>query len=816
MHPVRYSFDAFVLDVPSLKLTREGEPVRLGQRALNLLGVLVEAQGALVTRDALMQRVWPNQAVDEGAIRVHLSAARKALAAGSASIVAEAGRGYRLTLPVTVHGEEVPAPAPPPAWRSNIPARLSGIVGRDAIVGSIAAELGARRFISLIGQGIGKTTAALAVVRRAVETDPQDAWFVDLAPLADEARVASTLATALGAPAAGADPVAQIAAWLAPRRGILLLDNCEHVIDAAALLVERLLQSAPRLLVLATSREPLRSEGEWVHRLAPLDLPRDIDRADIARAADYSAIELFDQRAKAANSGFVLDPANLPAVIEICERLDGIPLAIELAAARIDAMTPATIASGLDDRFALLSRGRRTALPRHRSLRGVLDWSYDLLDPGARDLLDRLSLFRNGFDAEGATAMGAGAGIDPRAAVALLGELTAKSLIVATPAGVLPYRLLDTTRHYGLARLADADAVDPASRDHAAYLLRRLAASASAWEGKALREWLAAYSVQIDDVRSAIAWASRASGSADDAELAAELVIAAAPLWFHLSLPGEFLTHARTAIALMDKGGVRGERQIELLTAYGHALWHTHGPVAAMADTFRRAEDLAETLGAKPLVLRALWGVWAQSILDGRYAASLALAQRFDAGVGPHGVLSDRQTAAHMLALSHHFSGDHAQAEAMLAIVMAGDAVPERANHANHAQVDGKIAVMSLAMRLSWMRGDMAGALALARDCAEDIERIDHALSACYGLAIGCIPVAIAAGEGDLARRWVTALAGRTRRHGLDHWDAFVSGYGTVLGMAVPPAGSVSGMQAEMFAVAADPHASIPWNSAPA
>jgi predicted ATPase/DNA-binding winged helix-turn-helix (wHTH) protein len=813
MAGTRYRFGPFVLELPHLTLAREGVPVKLGARALNLLAVLVEAEGKLVPRDELIERVWPRQAIDDSAIRVHLSAARKALGQGGGEplIVAEAGRGYRLTVPVS--REDLAMPPPAEAARARLPSRVGAILGREPVIAALAEEVTARRFISLVGPGgIGKTTAALAIGQRVADQGAMDAWFVDLAPASEGATVGVTLGAALGLSGAGTDLVGRVAARFGDRPGLILLDNCEHVVDAAAALAETLLQGAPRLLLLATSREPLRAEGEWVHRLAALEVPGDADRESLEQAASCAATALFTDRARAVNADFRLDEGNLDAVVEICQRLDGIPLAIELAAARSDTMTPQAIAAGLDDRFALLNRCRRTAVPRHRTLRGALDWSYDLLDPPVRTLLDRLSLFRGSFAADAAAALATGLPLSDHGAQDLLDELVAKSMVVATPAASgARFRLLDTTRHYGLVRLDAAGFDEGARRDHARYLLGRLEGSAAAWEGKAVREWLADYSAQIDDVRSAIIWASGAAGGSGDPLLATELVIAAAPLWFHLSLPGDFLRHAEAAIATMEVGDVDPARQVELLSAYGHALWHIQGPVPAMAEAFTRALALARSVGSAPLALRALWGVWAQRILAGDYAESLVLARQFDAEVGPQGMLADRLTGAHMLALSHHFSGSHAEASAMLESVIAGDAAPERANHANHAQVDGKIAVMSLLMRLHWVRGDLAGALAIARDCADDSVRIDHALSLCYGLAIGCIPVAIAAGEPALAEAWTAALRARTERHGLEHWGRFVLGYSRALVGDDTPVEGISVMQAEMFAVARDAHAQVPW-----
>lgn len=820
-----HRFGDFTLTMPHLTLTCRGDPVKLGSRALNLLAVLVQAGGGLVPRSALLEAVWPGQTIDDSAIRVHLSAARKALALGGLSgqtIVNEAGRGYRLALAVSRSGAAAPdAPVPlpsvplPPAPlstlsspASTLPRRLGSVIGRGPVVTALTQELTARRFITIAGPGgIGKTTVAIGVAQ-ALAASGLSVHFIDLAPLEAGAALGDTLSNALGLPASGTDGIDRIVQTLALRPAVLLFDNCEHVIEDAALLAERLLQRLPDLLLLATSREPLRAEGEWVHRLAALSVPPQAgEHPD--EAATYSAVALFLDRARAANDTLRVDAAAIAAIIDICQQLDGIPLAIELAAARCDAMDPARIAAGLEDRFALLNRGRRTALPRHRTLRAALDWSYAFLDSPARLVLDRLAIFRAAFGSQAVVVMAAGAGVGSEQAGNILADLVAKSLVASVPAGDdgARYRLLDTTRHYGLARLAERGDLAATHRDHALYVRRLLADSVEAWEGKAPREWLAAYSRWINDVRAALQWASRDEG---DVALGIDLLIASAPLWFHLSLPREFLDHAQAAMAAIRRTPVDPALEVELLSAYGHALWHVQGPVPAMGDAFASALTLARDLGAQPLALRALWGVWAHRILAGDYADSLTLAERFLAQVGDGGS-ANHLTGAHMVALSRHFSGDHAGAEVMLMQVLAGDAAPDRAHHANHAQVDGKIAAISLLMRLRWAAGDLPTALALARDCAQDIDLLDHALSACYGLAVGCIPVAIAAGQADLAQRWIDRLARHAGHHGLDHWAAFVPGYGRALGHDAAVPEGISAMQRDMFAVAMGARTGVPW-----
>ncbi|WP_206243734.1 ATP-binding protein [Novosphingobium terrae] len=815
-----YRIGDFSLMLPQLRLWLGEAPVKLGGRALNLLAALAEARGDLVPRDALLARVWPNQAIDESAIRVHLSAARKALAQGGSQdniIVNEAGRGYRLLLPVALIGEpgiKAPVAAPPEAVRYAVPGRLSSIVGREETIATIADKVIEQRFITLTGPGgIGKTTVAIAAAQHIFARRGLNAHFVDLAPVSDPQLVPGTVAAVLGLPAGGKDLPMQIAAHVSQQPALLILDNCEQVVDAAALLAEALFEEAPGLMLLATSREPLRAQGEWVHRLPALRVPAEDEAFDLAQLAQFPAITLFAQRALAANAAFTLTAQNAPAVIGICRTLDGIPLAIEFAAARSDQMAPDAILAGLEDRFALLSRGRRTALPRHRTLRGALDWSYALLDPMDQTILRRLAVFKSTFDLEAAAAVTRDLQLPPYRLADALADLVAKSLLNQTVDPVGGYRLLDTTRYYGIEQL-DLAAEGTVTRGfHAEYLLKHLDDSARGWEGNALRPWLATYSRAIEDVRAALIWAR---SDATKLTLAIEIQIKSAVLWFHLSLAKDYLRHTEVALAGITQADVPTDLRAELFLGYGHALWHVAGPVPAMGEAFAQALTLAETNGSEGLILRARWGLWAHAILAGDYADSLTLARRFTQSLGDSDDLGNRQTALHMEALSLHFSGRQGEALERLLAVLAGDAAPERANHANHALVDGKIAALSLLARIRWQQGEIAEALALVREIAMDIDLVDHALSTCYGLAIGCIPIAMAAGDSMLAEVWIARLRSVTNRFDLDHWGRFALGYDAALkGTGALPA-ETSAMQSEMFRVAADPLADVIWHSAKA
>jgi predicted ATPase/DNA-binding winged helix-turn-helix (wHTH) protein len=808
--PFSFLFGPFAVHFPQRALTKDGQTVRIGSRAIDILVVLLEHAGTLVSTRHLCDRVWADQVVDEGALRVHLSALRKALGEGPDGlryIVNETGRGYRLTVPVIRSSGASPSAAPQPIktrspFARALPMTLARVIGRDEIVQGLCAQLAERRLLTITGPGgMGKTTVAVAIANRfATDTNAQP-YFVNFAPVSDPAHAASTVASVVGAAVSNADPIPDLLSQLGDAPVLLVLDNCEHLIDAVAELAERLLHGSTAIQLLVTSREPLRADGESVHRLAALPSPAPGMRIDLETAANYPAIALFRDRACAANDAFSLTEASVDAVCDICRRLDGIPLAIEFAAARVGSMDVHAIAARLDDRFALLTQGRRTALPRQQTLRATLDWSYELLQPQEQAVLRRLSVLRTAFDMAAVAAVAGDPTVDARAAFDATNGLVSKSLIAWNADDVAaPYRLLDTLRHYAHLRLEEADEGVATRQRHAAYCCAVFADPDAAWEGKAPREWLALHSRRIDDIRAAFEWATGPQG---DTQRAIDLVVVTAPLWFHLSLPHEFLGMAKQALTIVERTALAGTAQhIALLGAYGHALWHTHGPAEEMADAFDKAYDAAERLDDLDMVLRSLWGVWAHRILSGSYAESASLAERFTTLAEPIGELSLRQTADHMLALSHHFLGNHDIAHALIEGVIARDDTPIRANHANHAQVDGEIAAISLLMRILWLKGETDRALTMARHCATVALTIDHDLSICYGLAIGSIPVAIWAQERDMARTLTDQLRMRTRQRGLAHWDKWATGFDALIDGKAISTSDATVMQLEFFASA--------------
>lgn len=798
-----YTFDRFTLSIAQRSLFSNGEPVRLGARALELLIVLVERAGELVTKDQLMQRAWPDATVDENAMRVHLSALRKTLgetADGAGFIQNETGRGYRWIVPVVAAGAAGAQKAAVEAKSLSLflPANLGQVIGRDEVVQGLADLFPDKRLVTIAGPGgIGKTTVALAVAHRVAAEQGVAGCFVDLAPLSSGSLVASALASQLGLAVAGSAEQ-EIVAALASQAVLIVFDNCEHVVDAVAQLAETILQSAPDVSILITSREPLRAAGESIFRLQTLAVPAHQPDMTAAMALEFSAVQLFCAKAKASSSSFEFQDSDVSAVLDICERLDGIPLALEMAASRMDLLDVQQMAKRLDDRFSVLTKGRRTAMPRQQTLRATLDWSHDLLSESEKAVFRRLSVFRSSFELGAALAACSRADVEEFVVFDALTALVDKSLVTMDRRNRSSlYRLLDTTRFYAAEKLGKGEEFNEVMRSHGKQCLKLFASEITVWDGKNPSQWLAANSWRVDDLRALFDWAF----TTGDKQLGVELIIASASLWFHLSLPSEYLSIARRAmIAIAGTDLVGSVAEFELQATYGHALWHTVGPTEDMNKAFLRAGEIAEQLDLPAHKLRAVWGLWARAILFGNYRESLVLAEEFKEPAYATGELANIQTADHMLALSHHFIGNQPQALELLMKVIAGDDAPVRANHTNHAQVDGKTAVLALLMRITWLQGDADGALSLAKDCAADVLSLDHDLSICYGLAIGCIPVALWCGDLALAREWNGHLMRRTTRRGLRHWQVWADGFAAVLeGKTIFPRDATA-MQAEVFA----------------
>ncbi len=472
--PRSFAFGPFVLTPEKQMLVEDQTPVPLGGRALDILTALVERPGSVLTKSELIARAWPHSIVEEGNLKVNIAALRRALGetAGSLRYIATVtGRGYRFVAPVqsgpvSAGGVE----SRPFASPGNLPPAMSSIVGRVGDIAEILSTLAAERVLSIVGAGgIGKTTVALAVAEHFATGVRDGVWFVDLASLNDPALAPQAIAEALDLTTQPSIALGDLLDHLRERNLLLVLDNCEHVIEAAASCARRILEDAPGVRILATSREPLRINGERVYRLPPLDAPPVEPRLLAKGLMAFPATQLFIERATARNRRFHLDDDDAPVVAEICQRLDGLALAIELAATRADAFGVRELLGLLDGRLRLLG-GLRCGPERHQTLTATIDWSYNLLSDDERTALRRLSIFPGAFSLKSACVI-AGAERDLARTIDDLANLVDKSLVTAELSGNrVSYRLLDTTRAYALRKLAESDEAGNIGERYAQHL----------------------------------------------------------------------------------------------------------------------------------------------------------------------------------------------------------------------------------------------------------------------------------------------------------------------------------------------------------
>jgi predicted ATPase/DNA-binding winged helix-turn-helix (wHTH) protein len=513
----------FSIDLEMRTLWQDGEVVHLGSRAFDILAVVASAGGRLVTKDELMHSVWPETVVEENNVHVHLSALRKVLGPDRNLIITVPGRGYKLVQRPHMQLPEEPGsrgragrPLPPLKTR---------LVGRDKAVAQIRALLERTRVLTLVGAGgIGKTSLAIEVGRHLAAHVPDSVCFVELAAISSHGAVLTAILEGCGLSAEDVPlDLAHVAKALAGERRLLLIDNAEHVVDHVAETVEALIAANASLRVLVTSREPLRIVSEAVFRVDPLDVPPPCSTN--AGILQRSAVNLFLMRANSLHEQVGADGLAIQLVGEICRRLDGIPLAIELAAARVVSLGVEGVYRRLDDRMAILGGGYRTALPRHQTLRATFDWSFALLNPDTRSLFRRLAIFSSSFTFEAMCAVVCDAELTVGTAMNGIGELVAKSLVnVEFDGPMAQYRLSESTRAYALEKLqAEGESQDLMSR-RARYLSRCAEAGSSEMADSEAGQ-PSDFQHTLDDAHRPFDWAYSANGYPRlGAELASNLV----------------------------------------------------------------------------------------------------------------------------------------------------------------------------------------------------------------------------------------------------------------------------------------------------
>jgi predicted ATPase/DNA-binding winged helix-turn-helix (wHTH) protein len=454
-------FGEFRLAPASRALTRDGSPVHLGSRALDILIALVERAWQIVSKAELFAIAWPGKFVEDSNLRVQIAALRQALGDGrdgARFIVGVPGRGYTFVADVErmAGGGGVAEPVGSAA-QNDLPVPLVGIVGRDEIVSDIAGQLQRRRFVTITGPGgVGKTAVALTIAGKLASSFRDGVRLVALGSVSHPDLAVTQLASLLRLPAPDKQQVQNIVAHLRTRNMMIVFDDCDHVVEAVSEIAEAILQGAPEIQMLATSRETLRAAGETVHRLAPLTVPPVSPKLTAAEMLRYPAAQLFVERVHACDATCEITDANASSVAEICTRLDGLSLAIELAAARAPLFGVCGLVGRLDDRFSILTKARRTALPRHQSLAATIDWSYEPLSDEEKIVWCRFGVFPDFFTIEDAAAIGNDRPNRNFNIVDILDSLVGKSLVaVVSRAGETRYRLLESLQLYARGKLVE-------------------------------------------------------------------------------------------------------------------------------------------------------------------------------------------------------------------------------------------------------------------------------------------------------------------------------------------------------------------------
>jgi predicted ATPase/DNA-binding SARP family transcriptional activator len=507
---------------------------------------------------------------------------------------------------------------PEPERKTNLRAELTSFIGRDADVATVGELVAGHRLTTLIGPGgSGKTRLATEAARRLLDDLPDGAWLVEFAAIGVDGDVAQATLAGLGlrdallGGATHAEPTERLIAALREREALLILDNCEHVIESAAAFAHRLLGECRRLRILATSREPLGITGEALWLVEPLAVPE--QEADPGEIESSPAVRLLRDRAGAVRRGLANDAHGLSTMVRVCRALDGMPLAIELAAARLRTMSLDQLASGLDDRFRLLTGGSRTALPRHKTLRAVVDWSWELLTDAERIVLRRLSVFSGGAGLEAAERVGAGAGVEPEQVLELLTALAEKSLLLVEGDSAPRYRMLGTIKEYAGHRLAEAGESDLARQAHLGYFTELTETAEPHLRRAEQLEWLATLAAEHDNIGSAL----RGALAAGEAHAAMRLAASAGWYWWlgghraegieliiaATKMPGEVLDEIRAMVyalvVLFVSSGRSDEHQAEewIHKAYRFSQSsQRHYPLLGLVDPLERMLQAPEAL----------------------------------------------------------------------------------------------------------------------------------------------------------------------------------------------------------------------------
>lgn len=768
------TFGKFRLSRVRQLLMDESGPIQLGSRAFDLLCVLVQRPGELIPKDELTALVWPDTVVEESSLRGHIAALRKALSDGKNGarfVINIPGRGYSFVAPVRRASESGRAAGlleeEPETFKEathQLPSRLTRLIGREALTTRIAENLAERRLVTLVGPGgVGKTATAIEIARSLADRFEDGVVFVDLSNVEQAIDAPAAISARLGISNRVVDSEPILGTLLRRKHMLLVLDNCEHVSDVVAPLIQRQLLVSPRLTVLATSREPLGVVSETLCRLQGLECPPpggSLTRDDAMR---YESVQLFVQRASASSGRFPLSELEAPVVGDICRWLGGNPLAIELVAARTDLYGVSELAAMLDGRLLQSNQGRRTVLPRHRTLAAMLDWSYRLLSATEQVLLRRLAVFKTSFSLEAAKQVTADVMIAPDEVAGTILELAAKSMVLSDiRTGVARYELAGLTRAYAYEKfLENSDHAGTRLR-HARYMLDVLNKSRASWLIADKNEWMSCYGPLMDDILAAIEFALAEPQHRD---LGIDLLAIGMMLGVRFSRLDEFEVLTKKALAAVETATSDRGREMRMRAILIYMLESQHGASDWLAEEVAKAKRLGVEEGGTWNRIDAEVLQYIRSWAAGDYADMVRRAERFaqiaQASDDPVASL----VAARVQAQASHFSGNHDLARTQSERLLS-DRVRRGPLQSITGTTDFRISMRIVLARVHWMQGRPELAAAVA-DEAIEFAKFDEPQSLSLVLAFAACPIALWSGDVSKARTLVELLREQASDHAL-------------------------------------------------
>lgn len=750
------------------EITENGLPLRIGSRAFDVLELLIDASGSLVSKDEIISHVWPDTVVEENNLQVQIAVLRKALGQDRGLIRTIPGRGYQLVGLGPGSGE--PSGSAMRDGLHPIPAQAE-LIGRETDVADIGALLGESPVLTLVGAGgIGKTSLAIRVAREYGHRFAGGVRYVELAPVGQPEAVVAAAAEACRVRFDdGAASAVSMAESLAQQKCLVILDNAEHVVAAVAGLADALAPYYPAVTVLTTSREPLRIASESIYRVEPLDVAS--DDATLEYLQTCPSVQLFMRRAQALGRGVGTDERSMRLVGVICRRLDGIPLAIELAAARSAALGVAGVYAHLDDRLQLLAGGQRNALPRHQTLRATFDWSYALLDTPSRKLFRRLGVFAARFTFEAACAVAMDDVMTMAAVITGIGELTAKSLLnVEFEDDIARYRLSESTRAYALEKLRDEGEVQRIGERHARFMQQRFDEGLLDGLGGEASSRQIDLRHALDDARDTFDWAFSPGGNS---RLGIALASALVGPLLECSLVDECCARAGRAVNAIDAlpaGSVDPECEMHLCATFASTLANTKGPVNSSAQLWQRVLALASRTGDLDYQAKAIWGLWNTMLSQADVNTAMGYAMRYRQFATEHGTEWQRILGDQLVAVTLHCFGMHEQARVNLEEGIKQLEALQHEVQRGGLSVDPLIFSHGTLARIVWIQGDPDRAMKMVEQTVNLVRTDTLEPSLSHVLAVAAVPLALMTGDLHAVDRYLDVLRSQVALHGMDIW----------------------------------------------